>query len=69
MSFTNTSPFSTPTRSKKAALGTNPLTVAAKGVGNDEFVLDMATTAVALGKVFSYWNLRLKITLKNSFGG
>lgn len=51
MSFTNTSPFLTPTRSKTPALGTNPMSVAAKGQGNDEFVLDMATTAVAVGKV------------------
>ncbi|ODN03478.1 Malate dehydrogenase [Orchesella cincta] len=51
MSFTNTSPFLTPTRSKTPALGTNPMTVAAKGEGTDEFVLDMATTAVAVGKV------------------
>ncbi|CAL8116335.1 unnamed protein product [Orchesella dallaii] len=51
MSFTNTSPFMTPTRSKTPALGTNPMTVAARGEGKDEFVLDMATTAVAVGKV------------------
>ena len=53
MSFTNTSPFLSPTRSKQAALGTNPITVAAKGLNNDQFVLDMATTAVAVGKVNS----------------
>lgn len=51
MSFTNTSPFLTPTRSKVPALGTNPLAVAAGGRGDDKFVLDMATTAVAVGKV------------------
>lgn len=32
-------------------LGTNPLTLAAPGLGGDSFVLDMATSAVALGKV------------------
>ncbi|CAG7724823.1 unnamed protein product [Allacma fusca] len=51
MSFTNTSPFMVPTRSKVPALGTNPITVAAAGLGNDQFVLDMATTAVAVGKI------------------
>lgn len=51
MSFTNTSPFLTPTRSKTPTLGTNPISVAAKGEGKDEFVLDMATTAVAVGKI------------------
>lgn len=42
-----------PTRSSKAALGTNPLTIAAKGMHGDSFVLDMATTSVAIGKVIS----------------
>jgi len=32
-------------------LGTNPITLAAPGLNGDQFVLDMATTAVALGKV------------------
>jgi len=57
MSFTNTSPFLTPTRSKEPALGTNPLTIAAAGRGNDQFVLDMATTAVAVGKVIVSFEL------------
>jgi LDH2 family malate/lactate/ureidoglycolate dehydrogenase len=65
MSFTNTSPFLSPTRSKGAALGTNPITVAAKGLDQDRFVLDMATTAVAVGKVISHYvsynDLRPKI--------
>jgi LDH2 family malate/lactate/ureidoglycolate dehydrogenase len=51
MCFTNTSPFLTPTRSKTPALGTNPMAIAVKGEGSDEYVLDMATTAVAVGKV------------------
>lgn len=50
MAFTNTSPVTYPTRSSAAALGTNPLTLAAKAK-NDSFVLDMATTTAALGKV------------------
>jgi LDH2 family malate/lactate/ureidoglycolate dehydrogenase len=51
MSMTNTSPLMSPTRSKGAALGTNPLSVAAPAKDGDSFVLDMATTAVAVGKV------------------
>lgn len=49
-SCTNTSPLLVPTRSNQTALGTNPLSFAMK-TNNDEFVLDMATTAVALGKI------------------
>ncbi|CAG5115409.1 unnamed protein product [Candidula unifasciata] len=51
MAFCNTSPNMIPTRSKVNVLGTNPISVAAKGNSNEEFVLDMATTAVAQGKV------------------
>lgn len=51
MSMTNTSPFLCPTRSKTAALGTNPLSLAAPGLNDDGMVLDMATTAVAIGKI------------------
>ncbi|CAJ0581684.1 unnamed protein product, partial [Mesorhabditis spiculigera] len=51
LSFTNTSPISYPTRSAKPALGTNPLSLAAAGNAEDSFVLDMATTTVAVGKI------------------
>lgn len=51
MSFTNTSPLMVPTRAKEAALGTNPLSLGAPAMDGDSFVLDMATTAVAVGKV------------------
>lgn len=51
MSMTNTSPLMAPTRSKTAALGTNPLSFGATGKGGDKFLLDMATTAVAVGKI------------------
>ncbi|KAL1493813.1 hypothetical protein ABEB36_009499 [Hypothenemus hampei] len=50
-SVTNTSPLMTPTRAKQAALGTNPLTLGAPAKNGDSFLLDMATTAVALGKI------------------
>lgn len=32
-------------------LGTNPISFAAPGIEGDDFVLDMATSAVAVGKV------------------
>lgn len=51
LSFTNTSPLVYPTRAGKVCLGTNPLTLAAPAKGNDSFVLDMATTTVAVGKI------------------
>ncbi|CAL1542127.1 unnamed protein product [Lymnaea stagnalis] len=51
MAFCNTSPNMIHTRSKMRTLGTNPISVAAKGNNNEEFVLDMATTTVAQGKV------------------
>lgn len=51
MSFTNTSPLIYPTRSKERTFGTNPITLAAPGKNDDSFVLDMATSTVAFGKV------------------
>ncbi|KAM9351831.1 putative oxidoreductase YjmC [Symphorus nematophorus] len=54
MSFTNTSPLVVPTRGKECTLGTNPISVAAPANDGDSFVLDMATSAVALGKVELY---------------
>ncbi|CAF0950470.1 unnamed protein product [Brachionus calyciflorus] len=51
LSFTNTSPLIFPTRANKRTFGTNPITIAAPGKDNDSFVLDMATSTVAFGKV------------------
>ncbi|XP_015193811.1 uncharacterized oxidoreductase YjmC-like [Lepisosteus oculatus] len=51
MSYTNTSPLVVPTRAKECTLGTNPISVAAPANDGDNFVLDMATSAVALGKI------------------
>lgn len=51
ISMTNTSPLMSPTRSKDVALGTNPISFAAPAKQNDGFVLDMATTTVAVGKI------------------
>lgn len=51
MAFTNTSPLLVPTRAKQVTLGTNPICLAAPAKDGDDFVLDMATTSVALGKI------------------
>ncbi|KAJ0173991.1 hypothetical protein K1T71_010137 [Dendrolimus kikuchii] len=51
MAFTNTSSLLTPTRSKQPALGTNPISVVAPASQGETFYLDMATTAVAVGKI------------------
>lgn len=51
MAFTNTSPIVFPTRSGAGGLGTNPISLAAPGLKGDDFVLDMATSTVAIGKV------------------
>ncbi|KAL3832501.1 hypothetical protein ACJMK2_024140 [Sinanodonta woodiana] len=51
MAFTNASPLLVPTRATKAVFGTNPICVAAPAKDGDSFVLDMATTVVAYGKV------------------
>ncbi|XGW12380.1 hypothetical protein V3C99_013242 [Haemonchus contortus] len=51
ISSTNTSPIMFPTRAAKPALGTNPIAIGAEGTGGDSYLLDMATTTVAIGKV------------------
>lgn len=51
MSGTNTSPLMAPTRSMEPGIGTNPISFAAPADNGDSFVLDMATTAVAVGKI------------------
>nr|CAB3262821.1 uncharacterized protein LOC100183774 [Phallusia mammillata] len=51
MSMTNTSPFVVPTRAKTATLGTNPVAFAAPAKSGKSFVLDMATSTVAVGKI------------------
>lgn len=51
ISMSNTSPVMAPTRSKAPALGTNPIAFAAPANNGDSFLLDMATTSVALGKI------------------
>ena len=52
ISSTNTSPLVSPTRSATTIFGTNPISVSAPGSrGDDRFILDMSTSAVAIGKV------------------
>lgn len=51
MAFTNTYSMLVSTRSKEMVLGTNPISLGAPANDGDSFVLDMATTATALGKV------------------
>ncbi len=48
---TNTSPLVAPTRSKEGVFGTNPISIAAPGMDGDRFLLDMSTSAVAVGKI------------------
>ncbi|XP_047996876.1 uncharacterized oxidoreductase YjmC-like isoform X2 [Leguminivora glycinivorella] len=51
MAFTNSSPLLVPTRAKEGTLGTNPIAMAAPASGGDSILVDMSTTAVAMGKV------------------
>jgi LDH2 family malate/lactate/ureidoglycolate dehydrogenase len=70
LSFTNTSPLLYPTRSHERTLGTNPITFAAPAKNNDSFVLDMATSTVAFGKVLDLSvlanNLKKRVILAKS---
>jgi len=50
LAFTSSHPLIVPTRGKSSELGTNPIAFALNGNSN-EFVLDMATSTAALGKV------------------
>ncbi|KAH3694000.1 uncharacterized oxidoreductase YjmC-like [Dreissena polymorpha] len=63
MSFTNTSPLVVPTRAKEAVLGTNPISLAAPGKKGDSFVLDMATSTCALGKIELHDRKNIRIPL------
>ena len=50
MAFATSHPLVVPTGGTRAELGTNPISLALQGA-SDEFVLDIATSTVALGKV------------------
>lgn len=51
ISMTNASPLVAPTFSKSRFLGTNPMAVAIPALTQPHFVIDMATTTVANGKL------------------
>ena len=51
ISMTNAAPQVVPTYGKRALLGTNPLSFAAPAASERPFILDMATSVVAAGKV------------------
>ncbi len=51
ISMTNASPLVAPTLSKSRFLGTNPIAVAIPALNQPPFVIDMATTTVANGKL------------------
>lgn len=51
ISLTNASPLVSPTFSKSRYLGTNPIAVAVPALHEPPFVMDMATTTVANGKL------------------
>jgi len=51
MAFTNGSPYVAPTRSATSTFSTLPISVAAPGVDGDRMLLDMATSAAAVGKM------------------
>jgi LDH2 family malate/lactate/ureidoglycolate dehydrogenase len=48
---TNSGPFTAPTFGKERMFGTNPIAIAAPAGSEEDFMLDMATSAVAFGKV------------------
>jgi L-2-hydroxycarboxylate dehydrogenase (NAD+) len=54
MSFTNTRICSVVTYGKERILGTNPICIAIPSAGKTPFILDMATTTTAHGKVEVY---------------
>ncbi|MDJ0766313.1 MAG: Ldh family oxidoreductase [Myxococcota bacterium] len=54
LSFTNTRICAIPTYGKERILGTNPICVAIPQEGDDPFMVDMATTTVAHGKIEVY---------------
>ncbi|KAL0820209.1 hypothetical protein ABMA28_006132 [Loxostege sticticalis] len=51
LAFTNSSPVMVPTRAKDGVMGTNPIALFAPAANGDSLGVDMASTAVALGKV------------------
>ena len=54
ISMTNSQPLVAPTYGRTAVLGTNPIAVAAPSYNRYPYVLDMATSVVAIGKIKVY---------------
>ena len=52
--LTSSRPLAVPTFGREAIIGTNPICLAAPALEEPPFVLDMATTTVAIGKVEAY---------------
>jgi L-2-hydroxycarboxylate dehydrogenase (NAD+) len=63
MSFTNSQPLVAPTYGRTAILGTNPISVAAPSNKQHPYVLDMATSAVAYGKIQLHEKLKESIPI------
>jgi L-2-hydroxycarboxylate dehydrogenase (NAD+) len=51
ISMTNSQPLVAPTYGRTAVLGTNPISLAAPSKNKYPYILDMATSAVAIGKI------------------
>jgi len=54
VALTSSRPLAVPTFGRDAIIGTNPIALAAPALEEPDFVLDMATTTVAIGKVEAY---------------
>jgi LDH2 family malate/lactate/ureidoglycolate dehydrogenase len=63
LSFTNSQPLVAPTYGRTAVLGTNPISLAAPTNNAHPFVLDMATSAVAYGKIQLHEKLKEPIPI------
>jgi|FaiFalFF_MnMetaG_3_1042247.scaffolds.fasta_scaffold01114_2 L-2-hydroxycarboxylate dehydrogenase (NAD+) len=63
LSMTNASPLVVPTFGREARLGTNPLSVVVPAGKEPPFVLDMATSTVAMGKIVIAQGLGVPIPL------
>jgi len=61
--MTNSQPLVVPTYGRTAVMGTNPISVAAPSLKEYPYVLDMATSAVAYGKIQIYEKKNEKIPL------
>lgn len=63
ISMTNSQPLAAPTYGRTAVLGTNPISVAAPSNKAYPYVLDMATSVVAIGKIKVFEKKREKIPI------